>query len=81
MKALALKSRLHKRIEHLTDAQLEKLNTFFEQELDGASVSTRKPYKERPIGLRKGSLKYMADDFDAPLDCFKDYMPEQHSGE
>ena len=81
MKLLALKSRLYKRIEHLTDAQLEKLDSFFEQEFNGTSVSARKPYKERPIGLRKGALKYMADDFDAPLDCFKDYMPEQHPRE
>ena len=28
------------------------------------------------IGLREGSLKYMADDFDEPLEDFKDYMPE-----
>ena len=24
--------------------------------------------------LLKGGLKYMADDFDAPLDCFREYM-------
>ena len=34
------------------------------------------PKKKRIIGLREGSLKYMADDFDEPLEDFKDYMPE-----
>jgi len=29
--------------------------------------------KKRPIGLMKGQIR-MSDDFDAPLDVFKDYM-------
>lgn len=29
--------------------------------------------KKRPIGLMKGKI-WMADDFDAPLDDFKEYM-------
>lgn len=32
--------------------------------------------KTRPIGSMKGFLTYMADDFDAPLDDFRDYMPQ-----
>lgn len=28
----------------------------------------------RNIGGLKGSLRYMADDFDAPVDDFKEYM-------
>lgn len=33
------------------------------------------PMKERPApGLGKGSLIYMAPDFDEPLDEFKEYM-------
>jgi hypothetical protein len=31
--------------------------------------------KQRTIGSMKGILLYMADDFDAPLDDFKEYMP------
>ena len=34
------------------------------------------PKKKRKIGIRPGSLKYMADDFDEPLEAFKDHMPE-----
>jgi antitoxin (DNA-binding transcriptional repressor) of toxin-antitoxin stability system len=29
---------------------------------------------DRCFGSAKGSILYMADDFDAPLDDFKDYM-------
>ncbi len=29
---------------------------------------------KRQIGGMRGKLKYMADDFDAPLDDFKEYM-------
>ncbi|KAA9346737.1 DUF2281 domain-containing protein [Larkinella humicola] len=32
------------------------------------------PAKERKFGTMKGLVTYMADDFDAPLDDFKDYM-------
>ena len=34
------------------------------------------PNKPRPLfGGGKNDIAYMADDFDAPLDEFKDYMP------
>lgn len=39
-------------------------------------VEQGEPKKKREIGLRPGSLKYMADDFDEPLEEFKDYMPD-----
>ncbi|GAB3914119.1 hypothetical protein GCM10028803_59030 [Larkinella knui] len=29
---------------------------------------------ERPLGTMKGLVVYMSDDFDEPLDDFKDYM-------
>lgn len=32
--------------------------------------------KKRQFGFRKGALKYMAPDFNEPLDDFKEYMPE-----
>ncbi len=37
--------------------------------------------KKRQFGFRKRALKYMAPDFNEPLDEFKDYMPGQHPGE
>lgn len=44
-------------------------------------IGQDKPKKKRVIGLRAGSLKYMADDFDEPLEDFKDYMPGRHPGQ
>ena len=36
-------------------------------------VATEKPV-ERKLGTLKGTVLYMAPDFDAPLDDFKEYM-------
>lgn len=37
-----------------------------------APVSQKKP---RQPGTLRGTVTYMAPDFDAPLDAFKEYMP------
>ena len=37
------------------------------------TVATQEPKKEREFGCLKGQI-WMAEDFDAPLDDFKDYM-------
>jgi hypothetical protein len=34
----------------------------------------KKPTSKRKIGCMKGLVVYMADDFGAPLDDFKEYM-------
>ncbi len=36
--------------------------------------SEKLPIKKRKFGSMKGLVKYIADDFDAPLEDFKDYM-------
>ena len=36
--------------------------------------TTLVPKKRMKFGDMKGLIKYMADDFDAPLEDFKDYM-------
>ncbi len=41
---------------------------------EGDITNAQKP-KSRPIGLMSGLVSYMAEDFDAPLDDFDDYMP------
>ncbi len=33
----------------------------------------KKPKSKRLVGCMKGLVEYMADDFDAPLDDFKEY--------
>ena len=40
-------------------------------QLSGAAAPTRSP---RKLGTLKGTVLYMAPDFDAPLDEFREYM-------
>ena len=69
-----IKTHLHERIEHLTERQLKQLWDMLDKDFIVTEAKT--PLKERPIGSMEGMLVYMADDFDAPLDDFKDYMPD-----
>jgi prevent-host-death family protein len=39
-----------------------------------AEMLSSKPQKRAKFGCAKGPGFYMAPDFDAPLDCFKEYM-------
>ncbi len=43
--------------------------------VDKTSNLSQRPQKRRLIGSMKGLIKYMSDDFNEPLDDFKDYMP------
>ncbi len=36
--------------------------------------NTKKKYKNRRAGIGKDPDFWMADDFDVPLECFKEYM-------
>ena len=71
MTANQIRTKLHKQIDQLNDSQLKELDRLMADILP----EEKNALKKRPFGLRKGSLKYMADDFDAPLNDFKDYMP------
>ena len=74
MTSLELKTRIRQRIEHLTEAQLKKLNTIMEQEFNENVPD--KPEERGLFGCMKGVVTYMADDFNEPLDDFKEYMPD-----
>ena len=37
-------------------------------------LNTKKIYKNRRAGIGKDPNFWMADDFDAPLECFQEYM-------
>lgn len=41
---------------------------------DTMSVNTDQSMPQNAVGLFKGSLKYMADDFNEPLQEFEEYM-------
>ncbi|MBM3873451.1 MAG: prevent-host-death protein [Verrucomicrobia bacterium] len=57
--------------------QVEKGRSFYITK-HGRRIAEMKPVSpKRPLarfGRGKGTVLYMAPDFDAPLDCFKDYM-------
>lgn len=76
MTSLGIKTRIHERIEQLTEAQLKKLNNIVEKEFNPDLVMSDKPKERGLFGCMKGVVTYMADDFNDPLDDFKEYMPE-----
>lgn len=76
MTYLEIKRRIHERIEHLSEAQLKKLSDIVEQEFNADLPKTDNPKKRNMVGSMKGVVTYIADDFDEPLDDFKEYMPD-----
>lgn len=52
---------------------LQEVEDFVDFILNRKRVTREEKVTPRKIGLLKGKLQ-MADDFDAPLDDFKDYM-------
>ncbi|MEM6844649.1 MAG: DUF2281 domain-containing protein [Bacteroidota bacterium] len=72
MTELELRTELMTSIQNLSEADLQRLSRVMEKDFPEASIRT--PVKKRKAGTMKGMLKYMADDFDAPLEDFKDYM-------
>lgn len=67
-----IKSELHNRIEHLSEDQIKKLQKIINDTFPQKST----PKKRKLVGSMKGLVIHMADDFNEPLDDFKDYMPE-----
>ncbi len=56
------------------DKRNNLMQLFFYENNEKSSKNNENP-KEKPIlGMFKGMVEYMADDFDAPLDDLKDYM-------
>lgn len=70
MTTIELKTALHHTIDKLDEAQLRQLHATV------SSILTKEsePAKQRKVGTMKGLVTYIADDFDAPLDDFKEYM-------
>lgn len=65
---------MHERIEHFTEAQLKKLQEIVDKEFNNDLPS--EPKERDLFGCMKGVVTYMADDFNEPLDDFKEYMPD-----
>ncbi len=61
----SLQSQVEKMVDHLLE---EKANDSSDE------LVMAKPKLKREFGGLKGFVTYMADDFDAPLEDFKEYM-------
>jgi hypothetical protein len=57
-------------IGQLSDDELHAV----EKLLDELKIKRQPQSKARKAGFMKGFFSYVADDFDAPLDDFKEYM-------
>lgn len=62
---------IYKKVVTLPDHMKAEVNDFVEQLL--AKITNEESRGKRVGGLAKG-LIHLSDDFDAPLDDFKDYM-------
>lgn len=68
---------LVKKIDLLSEDQKLKLEGYIDALLsdkDGQNILNNGFKIEKGFGGGKGLIAYMADDFDAPLEDFKDYM-------
>jgi hypothetical protein len=64
------KLNLFRQIDELSEESLIELEHIILQ----LRVNKKPASKQRLLGCMKGLVIYMADDFDAPLDDFKEYM-------
>lgn len=63
-----------KQLETLPASQQQVLLDFAEYLVRKYAAAKPSEKKKRQAGTLKGFLVYMADDFNAPLDDFKEYM-------
>lgn len=71
MSTAELKLQLIREIDQLPEDKLSQVVQFVSTL---RNASPKKPASKRKIGALKGTLIYMAPDFDEPLEDFKDYM-------
>jgi antitoxin (DNA-binding transcriptional repressor) of toxin-antitoxin stability system len=57
-----------------TTAPGEEIEITRDDQVVARLVTVSSPPRNRQPGSAKGMIVYMADDFDAPLDDFKEYM-------
>ena len=70
---------LMKEIEGLSEESKAKVVAFvhfmkYTEENEKKAKTEKAKRPKRTYGIFKGSLKYMADDFDETPECFKEYM-------
>jgi hypothetical protein len=61
-------------LKQLSESDWEKLKAEIEKEKKESKLPEQSNSGKRKFGSMKGLVVYMADDFDAPLEDFKEYM-------
>lgn len=76
MNTAEIKPQLIRNISNLPEKLVLELRALIDDFLAKKQQQIPKPQQQKPrqFGCMKGVVIYMADDFDAPLEDFKDYM-------
>ncbi|MBK9015356.1 MAG: DUF2281 domain-containing protein [Saprospiraceae bacterium] len=77
MNVAETKLTLFRNIDNLPESMLIELRALVDDFLAKKQkpAPTPSPRKPREFGCMKGTVLYMAPDFDEPLEDFKEYMP------
>ena len=76
MKTLEKRTELLTGIQHMSEEELNELYQLIAKDFPHVISGPDQSLTERPIGSMKGMLVFMSDDFNAPLEDFADYMPD-----
>lgn len=72
-----LQEDIQQKLSFLDERKLEALRNMLDVLLDSdKKPDTPKKKKRGLVGIMPDLVKYMANDFNEPLEDFKDYMPE-----
>lgn len=72
-----LRRDIEQKLPFLSERKLAALHNMLDAFLDSDKKPDEPRKKKRGlVGSMPGLVKYMADDFNEPLEDFKDYMPE-----
>ncbi len=72
-----LQADIQQKLPFLSERKLVALRTMLDVLLDSdTKLDKTKKQTRGLVGSMPGLVKYMADDFNEPLDDFRDYMPE-----
>ncbi|MEL7339026.1 MAG: hypothetical protein AAGM67_00965 [Bacteroidota bacterium] len=71
MSSAEIKIHLFREIDKLGEAELAEA---YQLLMNWRNQVSEAKAKERPLGTMSGLIVFMAEDFDAPLPDFKDYM-------
>ncbi len=74
MTVIELQSYIQKNIDKLPPEKLEQLKETIDKMVEQINEGKKTTLEKRKFGSMKGFVKYMAPDFDEPLEDFKDYM-------